>query len=77
MSGPDQTLYAAVDVHYPADGGARAALVLTDDPRLGRIVDERVHWLPSVAPYQPGQFFERELPALRACSPTRQARRIA
>ncbi len=50
----------------PADGGARAALVLADDPRLGRIVDERVHWLPSVAPYQPGQFFERELPALRA-----------
>lgn len=66
MSGPDRALYAAVDVHYPADGGARAALVLATDPRLERVVDERVHWLPDVAPYRPGRFFERELPALRA-----------
>ena len=58
--------YAAVDVHYPAIGGARAALVLAPDPRFAEIVEERVCWLPEVAPYQPGRFFVRELPALRA-----------
>jgi len=57
---------AAVDVHYPPQGGARAALVLGDDRRFTAIVDERVCWLPDVAPYQPGSFFARELPALRA-----------
>jgi deoxyribonuclease V len=58
--------FAAVDVHYPEAGGARAALVLADDARFARIVDERVRWLPAVAPYEPGRFFARELPAVRA-----------
>lgn len=53
-------------MHYPADGGARAALVLADDPSFARIVDERVAWLATVAPYQPGRFYARELPAIRA-----------
>jgi deoxyribonuclease V len=66
MSGAERTLYAAVDVHYPVSGGARSALVLADNPRFTEIVDERVHWLPTVAPYQPGRLFRRELPALRA-----------
>jgi deoxyribonuclease V len=58
--------YAAVDVHYPPAGGARAAAVLADDERFGSVVGERVRWLPEVAPYEPGRFFARELPALRA-----------
>jgi deoxyribonuclease V len=58
--------FAAVDVHYPKSGGARAALVLAGDARFARILDERVRWLPAVAPYEPGRFFARELPAVRA-----------
>jgi deoxyribonuclease V len=41
-------------------------VVLADDPRFAVLVDERVCWLPNVAAYQPGRFFARELPALRA-----------
>lgn len=62
----DQRLVGAVDVHYPADGGARAALVLADDPTYARIVGERVEWLDTVAAYQPGSFYTRELPAIQA-----------
>jgi len=62
----DRRLVGAVDVHYPADGGARAALVLAPDPTFARIVGERVEWLDAVAPYQPGRFYARELPAIRA-----------
>ncbi|MFY1631721.1 endonuclease V [Solwaraspora sp. WMMB335] len=56
----------AVDVHYPAAGGAHAALVVAADCRFGTPLGEHVAWLASVAPYQPGRFFARELPALRA-----------
>ncbi|MBX6751022.1 MAG: endonuclease V [Micromonosporaceae bacterium] len=59
-------MVGAVDVHYPADGGARAALVLADDPTYARIVGERVEWLDTVAAYQPGSFYTRELPAIQA-----------
>src|SRR3954453_10700178 len=65
MSGPDRPLYAAVDLHYPAPRGAGAALLLAADQRFAQIVDERVQWLTTVAPYQPGKFFQRELPALK------------
>ncbi|BCB75981.1 hypothetical protein GCM10022251_55630 [Phytohabitans flavus] len=58
--------YAAVDVHYPVSGGAHAAAVVAADERFASIVDERTRWLPEVAPYEPGRFFARELPALRA-----------
>jgi deoxyribonuclease V len=56
----------AVDVHYPDTGGARAALVLATDASFATIVAERVHWLEVVEPYQPGSFYVRELPAIRA-----------
>jgi len=62
----DRRPVGAVDVHYPADGGARAALVLADDPTFARIVGERVAWLDTVAAYQPGRFYTRELPAIQA-----------
>lgn len=66
MSTVEDWLVGAVDVHYPADGGARAALVLAADPTFAPIVGERVAWLDTVAPYQPGRFYLRELPAIRA-----------
>jgi deoxyribonuclease V len=66
MAAPGQARYAAVDVHYPPHGGARAALVTAREPRFARIAEERVRWLARVEPYQPGMFYVRELPALRA-----------
>ncbi|MFC7546881.1 endonuclease V [Plantactinospora sp. GCM10030261] len=66
MAAPNQPApYVAVDVHYPPEGGARAALVAAREPRFTRIAEDRVCWLPRVAPYQPGRFYARELPALR------------
>ena len=56
----------ATDVHYPADGGARAALVVASDRRFERIVEEHVCWLPAAATYVPGNFASRELPAILA-----------
>jgi len=58
--------YAAVDVHYPQTGGARAALVLADDETFATIVAEHVAVLATVEGYQPGAFYTRELPALEA-----------
>jgi deoxyribonuclease V len=66
MAAPERALYAAVDVHYPPDGGACAAVVVADDVRFAGIVEERVRRLAAAAPYQSGMFFARELPALRA-----------
>ena len=59
-------MFAAVDVHYPSSGGARAALVLASDAAFSTIVSEKTVFVDDVAPYQPGQFFRRELPPLRA-----------
>jgi deoxyribonuclease V len=58
--------FAAVDVHYPASGGARAALVLVGDRAFAEIVAEKTAFVAPVAPYVPGQFLRRELPPLRA-----------
>ena len=58
--------YAAADVYYPGSGGARAALVLSDDPAFAEIRGRKTAFVPHAAPYQPGRFFERELPPLRA-----------
>jgi deoxyribonuclease V len=66
VAAADQAPYAAVDVHYPPEGGARAALVTAWEPRFARIAEERVCWLSNAAPYQPGRFYVRELPPLRA-----------
>jgi deoxyribonuclease V len=56
----------AIDVHYPDSGGARAALVVGDEPTFPAITLERVCWLDAALPYQPGSFFRRELPPIRA-----------
>jgi len=58
--------FAAVDVHYPGSGGARAALVMAGDRAFAEILAERTAFVPDVAPYVPGQFRQRELPPLRA-----------
>ena len=48
------------------NGGARAALVVAGDVRFGEILAEHVAWLEHVEPYEPGRFYTRELPAIRA-----------
>ncbi|MBT0771288.1 endonuclease V [Kineosporia sp. J2-2] len=58
--------YAAVDVGYPPTGGARAALVLGDSPTFSRLTGARVSMVDDVAPYEPGLFYRRELPPVRA-----------
>jgi deoxyribonuclease V len=58
-------VFAATDVQYLAGGGARAALVLADTATFTHITAETTVLVPEVAPYQPGEFFRRELPPLR------------
>jgi deoxyribonuclease V len=59
-------VFAAVDVHYPPTGGARAAVVLASDATFSAITAEKTVLIEHVAPYQPGEFYRRELPPLRA-----------
>jgi deoxyribonuclease V len=58
--------FGAVDVHYPDSGGARAALAVYRDATLATLDGQFVAELDEVAPYRPGNFYERELPAIRA-----------
>ena len=58
--------FAAVDVHYPAAGGANAAMVMARDLAFSVVVGEYTVALDDVAAYRPGHFYERELPAIRA-----------
>jgi deoxyribonuclease V len=59
-------VFAAVDVHYPPSGGARAAVVTASDATFSTITAEKTVLIEDVAPYQPGEFYRRELPPLRA-----------
>jgi deoxyribonuclease V len=59
-------VFVAADVHYLPSGGARAAAVVAADPAFSRLAGERTVVVADVAPYQPGQFYLRELPPLRA-----------
>jgi deoxyribonuclease V len=59
-------VFAAVDVHYLASGGARAALVLAEDAIFATIRRSTTALVNEVAPYKPGEFYLRELPALHA-----------
>jgi deoxyribonuclease V len=63
---PEFGVCAAVDVHYPSSGGARAAAVLAADAAFASVVAERTAVVPWVPPYRPGEFYLRELPPLRA-----------
>ena len=57
---------AAVDVHYLRTGGARAAAVLAADAAFAHVLAERTAMVARVPAYQPGEFYLRELPPLRA-----------
>jgi deoxyribonuclease V len=59
-------VFVAADVHYLASGGARAAAVMAADATFTRLVADRIELVPEAEPYRPGQFWLRELPALRA-----------
>ena len=59
-------VFAAVDVHYLRPGGGRAAAVVAWDATFSAVLAEWTVLVPEVAPYKPGEFFLRELPALRA-----------
>jgi deoxyribonuclease V len=59
-------LFAAVDVHYLPTTGSRAALVVAADPRFATITATLTETVSKAAPYLPGEFYRRELPALRA-----------
>ena len=59
-------VFVAADVHYLASGGARAAAVVAADTAFSRLIADRIAVVPEVEPYQPGRFYLRELPPLRA-----------
>lgn len=59
-------VFAATDVHYLRGGGARAAVVVAGDAAFSAVLAERTAVVSAVPPYQPGAFFRRELPPLRA-----------
>jgi deoxyribonuclease V len=61
-----QQRYGAVDVHYPATGGATAALIIAREQTFAQIKEEVVVRLEHVQPYQPGRFYLRELPPIAA-----------
>jgi deoxyribonuclease V len=63
---PDCDVCVALDVHYLGTGGARAAAVLAADATFAYVQAERTAVVPWVPPYQPGEFYLRELPPLRA-----------
>jgi deoxyribonuclease V len=63
---PVHGLCVAVDVHYLGSGAARAAAVVAADPAFSHVLAERSAVVPETEPYQPGQFYRRELPPLRA-----------
>lgn len=54
---------AIVDVHYD-HAGARAACVVASNWTVSTPLEEHVVHIPSVLPYVPGRFFERELPCI-------------
>jgi deoxyribonuclease V len=66
IGGTGTPAFAAVDVHYPGSGGALAALVLAGDRAFSQILAQKTAFVPQVAAYVPGQFFQRELPPIRA-----------
>jgi deoxyribonuclease V len=59
-------VFAAVDVHYPRSGGARAAAIVVADVAFSVVLAEKTATVTQAAPYRPGEFFARELPPLRA-----------
>ena len=63
---PGGHVFVAADVHYLASGGARAAAVIAGDAAFSRLAADHIALVPDAEPYQPGRFYLRELPPLRA-----------
>jgi deoxyribonuclease V len=63
---PVHGLCVAADVHYRSLGGARAAAVVAAEATFARVLGERTAVVPEVKTYRPGEFYQRELPPLRA-----------
>ena len=59
-------MFVAVDVHYLPRGGAQAAAVVAADATFCHLLADRTGRVAEVPPYQPGQFYLRELPPLHA-----------
>jgi len=58
-------MLACVDVDYRGDEGpAVASCVVTEDWDSSESREEHVAVIPRVAPYTPGQFYQRELPCI-------------
>ena len=63
---PDFGVCAAMGVHYPSTGGARAAAVLATDAAFAHVLAERTAIIAQVPACRPGEFYRRELPPLQA-----------
>lgn len=61
--GPQASPVAFVDVQYE-DGGGVAACVVAEDWSDATPIEEQVVAVPSVKPYRPGAFYDRELPCI-------------
>jgi deoxyribonuclease V len=64
-----EELFVAVDVHYVDESSARAAAVAASDRRFSQISFTSTARVPVDTPYQPGAFYRRELPPLKAVIP--------
>jgi deoxyribonuclease V len=62
-------LFVAVDVHYLADSRARAAVVAAGDQRFTVTAFSGTALVEAGVAYRPGEFYQRELPPLRAVIP--------
>jgi deoxyribonuclease V len=65
----DGRLFVAVDVHYLSESQARAAVVAAHERTFSPVAWTRTATVAPGAPYRAGEFFRRELPALRAVIP--------
>lgn len=63
---PSWGVFAAVDVHYLGTAGARAALVTASDSRFSELAGTATTLVAEADLYRPGEFYLRELPAIRA-----------
>jgi deoxyribonuclease V len=60
-------MFAAVDVFYDEhEQMARAACILFRDPRTDDVAEEAIATVTSIAAYEPGRFYQRELPCIEA-----------
>jgi deoxyribonuclease V len=64
------SVFLAADMHYLPGSRARAAAVAAADPGFSSISWTAAVVVPADVPYRPGEFYLRELPALRAVIPS-------